>query len=175
MQREDLVDLNALRTVANERSFTRAAKLGTSQSSLRHTIRRLEARLGVRLRPRTTRSLALMSAGERLHGALRPALDGIGSELTSLSDLLEKPAGPIRSSTPEHAAIKVHWPVLQRFLPNYSDIQVERGVNSSPTDIGTERFDAGVRLGAPIAKAMVAVRIGPDLRMAVVGSPPILR
>jgi DNA-binding transcriptional LysR family regulator len=172
MQREELVDLNAFLTIAEERSFTRAAaKLGTSQSSLSHTIRRLEARLGVRLLTRTTRSVAPTGAGERLLGTLRPALDSIGTELASLGELRDKPAGRIRITTSEHAAITVVWPALERLLADYPDIHVELDVNSSFTDIVTERFDAGVRLGEALANDMVATRIGPDLRMAVVGSP----
>ncbi|MGO4737167.1 LysR family transcriptional regulator [Bosea sp. 2KB_26] len=175
MRREELVDLNAFLTVAEEQSFTRAAaKLGTSQSSLSHTIRRLETRLGVRLLTRTTRSVAPTAAGERLLGTLRPALESIGSELASLNELREKPAGTIRITTSEHAATTVLWPALERFLPHYPDIHVELGIDSSLTDIVTERFDAGVRLGEALAKDMVAVRIGPDLRMAVVGSPGYL-
>ena len=172
MQREELVDLNAFVTVAEEQSFTRAAaKLGTSQSSLSHTIRRLEARLGVRLLTRTTRSVAPTEAGERLLGTLRPALDSIGAELASLNDLREKPAGTIRITTSEHAAHAVLWPALERLLPDYPDIHVELSLDSGLADIVTDRFDAGIRLGEAIAKDMIAVRIGPDLRMAVVGSP----
>ena len=172
MQREELVDLNAFLVVAEERSFTRAAaKLGTSQSSLSHTIRRLEARLGVRLLTRTTRNVAPTGAGERLLGTLRPALDSIGTELASLGELRDKPAGKIRITTTEHAASTVVWPALEKLLADYPDIHVELDVNSSFTDIVTERFDAGVRLGEALANDMVATRIGPDLRMAVVGSP----
>src|SRR5271165_4468581 len=172
MRREELVDLNAFLTVAEEQSFTRAAaKLGTSQSSLSHTIRRLEAKLGVRLLTRTTRSVAPTEAGDRLLGTLRPALDSIGAELASLSELREKPAGTIRITTSEHAAQTVLWPTLERLLPNYPDVHVELSIDSSLTDIVTERFDAGVRLGEALAKDMIAVRIGPDLRMVVVGSP----
>ncbi len=175
MRREELADLNAFLTVAEEQSFTRAAaKLGTSQSSLSHTIRRLEARLGVRLLTRTTRSVAPTAAGERLLGALRPALDSIGAELASLSELREKPAGTIRITTSEHAAQTVLWPVLERLLPNYPDVHVELSIDSSLTDIVTERFDAGVRLGEAVAKDMIAVRISPDLRMVVVASPAYL-
>lgn len=175
MRREELVDLNAFLTVAEEQSFTRAAaRLGTSQSSLSHTMRRLEARLGVRLLTRTTRSVAPTAAGERLLGTLRPALESIGAELQSLGELREKPVGTIRITTSDHAANTVLWPVLERFLPNYPDIHVELSIDSSFTDIVTERFDAGVRLGEALAKDMVAVRIGPDLRMAVVGAPSYL-
>jgi DNA-binding transcriptional LysR family regulator len=172
MRREELVDLNAFLTVAEEHSFTRAAaKLATSQSSLSHTIRRLETRLGVRLLTRTTRNVSLTDAGERLLGTLKPALESIGAQLTSLSELRDKPAGMIRITTSEHAANTVLWPALERLLPDYPDIQVELNIDASLTDIVTERFDAGVRLGEALAKDMVAVRIGPNLRMAVVGSP----
>jgi DNA-binding transcriptional LysR family regulator len=172
MRREELADLNAFLMVAEEGSFTRAAaKLATSQSALSHTIRRLETRLGVRLLTRTTRSLAPTEAGERLLQTLKPALDSISSQLTSLGDLREKPAGNIRITTPEHAAGTVLWPVLEKLLPNYPDINVELSIDPGLADIVAERFDAGVRLGEAIAKDMIATRIGPDLRMAVVGSP----
>ncbi|PWC91361.1 LysR family transcriptional regulator [Azospirillum sp. TSH100] len=172
MQREDLVDLNAFLLVAEERSFTRAAaKLGTSQSTLSHTIRRLETRIGVRLLTRTTRSVAPTDAGERLLATLRPALDVIDAQLVSLGELRERPAGTIRITTSEHAATTVLWPALEKLLPNYPDIHVELSIDSSFSDIVTERFDAGVRLGEALAKDMIATRIGPDLRMVVVGSP----
>lgn len=172
MQREELVDLNAFLAVAEERSFTRAAaKLGTSQSALSHTIRRLETRLGVRLLTRTTRSLAPTEAGERLLATLRPALDSIGAQLASLSELRERPAGTIRITLSEHAADTIVWRALEKLLATYPDIHVELSIDSGFTDIVTERFDAGVRLGEALAKDMIATRIGPDLRMAVVGSP----
>jgi DNA-binding transcriptional LysR family regulator len=164
--------LNAFAAVAEERSFTRAvAKLGTSQSALSHTINRLEARVGVRLLTRTTRKLASTEAGERKLRALGPALDAVAEALTSVRELSERPAGTIRITTVEHTAHAVLWPALERLLPNYPDIHVELVIESSFTDIVTECFDAGVRLGESIAKDMVAVRIGPDLHMAVVGSP----
>ncbi|MCG5238655.1 LysR family transcriptional regulator [Azospirillum doebereinerae] len=176
MRREELVDLNAFLTVAEEQSFTRAAaKLGTSQSALSHTVRRLETRLGVRLLTRTTRSVVPTEAGERLLGTLRPALDTIGAQLASLSELREKPAGTIRITTGEHAANTVLWPALERLLPDYPDIHVELSVDSGLTDIVTERFDAGVRLGEALAKDMIATRIGPELRMAVAGAPAYFR
>jgi DNA-binding transcriptional LysR family regulator len=172
MRREELVDLNAFATVAEERSFTRAAaKLGTSQSALSHTVNRLEARVGVRLLTRTTRNVAPTEAGERMLRALGPALGAIGEALASARELSEKPSGTIRITTMEHAAHAVLWPALEKLLPNYPDIHVELVIEQSLTDIVAERFDAGVRLGEAIAKDMVAVRIGPDLRMAVVGSP----
>ena len=172
MRREELVDLNAFAAVAEERSFTRAAaKLGTSQSALSFTVRRLEARLGVRLLTRTTRSVAPTEAGERLLRALGPALDNIGAELALLSELRDKPAGTIRITTGEHAAEAVLWPALASLLPRYPDIKVELIIDYGLTDIVAERYDAGVRLGEQVAKDMIAVRIGPDLRMAVVGAP----
>lgn len=175
MRRDELVDLNAFLTVAEERNFTRAAaRLGTSQSALSHTIRRLEARLGVRLLTRTTRSVAPTEAGERLLGTLKPALDSIGAQLAALSELRDKPAGTIRITTSDHAADTVLWPALERLLPDYPDVHVELSIDASLTDIVTERFDAGVRLGEALAKDMIAVRIGPDLRMIVVGSPAYL-
>jgi DNA-binding transcriptional LysR family regulator len=172
MQRDELVDLNAFMAVAEEESFTRAAaKLGTSQSALSHTIRRLETRLGVRLLTRTTRRVAPTQAGERLLKTLGPALDGIAAELASLSELREKPAGTIRITTSEHAATSVLWPALEKLLPGYPDVHIELAIDSGLTDIVAERFDAGIRLGESVAKDMVAVRIGPDLRMAVLGAP----
>ena len=175
MRREELVDLNAFLTVTEEQSFTRAAaKLGTSQSALSHTIRRLETRLGVRLLTRTTRSLATTQAGEQLLKTLGPALDNIAVELASLSALREKPAGNIRITTSDHAAHSVLWPALEKLLPQYPDIHVEVSIDHGFTDIVAERFDAGVRLGESVAKDMIAVRISPDLRMAVVGSPSYL-
>ena len=175
MRREDLVDLNAFLAVAEEKSFTRAAaRLGTSQSALSHTVRRLETRLGVRLLTRTTRSVAPTEAGERLLGTLRPALDSIGDELARVSDLGETPSGTIRLTVTEHAARTIVWPVLEKLLPRYPDVHVELSIDSGLSDIVAERFDAGVRLGEALAKDMIAVRIGPDLRMVVVASPDYL-
>jgi DNA-binding transcriptional LysR family regulator len=172
MRREQLGELMAYATVAEERSFTRAAaKLGMTQSSLSHLIRRLEASLGVRLLSRTTRSVAPTDAGERLLRTLRPALDEIDHELASLSELREKPAGSIRITTAEHAAQTILLPVLSRLLPGYPDIHVEIVIEYGLTDVVAERFDAGIRLGEQVAKDMVAVRIGPPMRMAVVASP----
>jgi DNA-binding transcriptional LysR family regulator len=172
MRREELGDLAAFLAVAEERSFTRAAaKLGTSQSALSHTVKRLEARLGIRLLTRTTRSVAPTEAGERLIDTLRPALDEIDGRLAALTKLREKPAGTIRITTGEHAAETVLWPVLIGLLPVYPDINVELTIDYGLTDIVAERFDAGVRFGEQVAKDMIAVRIGPDMRMAVVGAP----
>src|SRR6201999_1359575 len=171
MRREELGDLAAFLAVAEETSFTRAAaKLGTSQSALSHTIRRLESRLGLRLLTRTTRRGAATEAGERLIETLRPALTEIDGRLAALSALREKPAGTIRITTSEHVAEAILLPVLTKLLPDYPDIKVELSIDYGLTDIVAERFDAGVRLGEQIANDMIAVRIGPDMRMAVVGS-----
>ena len=172
MQRDDLVDLNAFLIVAAEGSFTRAAaRLGTSQSALSHTIRRLETRLGVRLLARTTRSVVPTQAGERLLAKLRPALSEIEDGLDDLNELRDRPAGTIRITTAEHAATTVLWPALKKLLRDYPDIHVELSIDSSLTDIVADRFDAGVRLGESLARDMIAVPIGPELRMAVVAAP----
>jgi len=171
MQRAELGDLASFVAVAQERSFTRAAaKLGITQSSLSHTVRRLESRLGLRLLARTTRSVAPTDAGERLLRTLRPAFEEIDAELAALTELREKPAGSIRITTAEHAAKTILWPVLERLLLDYPDIKVEIVVDSGLADVVAERYDAGVRLGEQVAKDMVAVRIGPDMRMAAVGA-----
>src|SRR5260370_2052261 len=172
MLRENLNDILAFLAVARERSFTRAAaKLGVSQSALSHTVRGLETRLGVRLLARTTRSVAPTEAGERLLGALGPRFDEIEAELAELSELRDKPAGTIRITSGEHAAETILWPALAKLLPRYPDIKVELNIDYGLTDIVAERYDAGVRLGEQVAKDMIAVRIGPDFRMAVVGAP----
>ncbi len=172
MARENLNDIIAFLAVANERSFTRAAaKLGVSQSALSHTIRGLEERLGLRLLTRTTRSVAPTESGERLIRTVGPRLEEIDAELTTLSELREKPAGTIRITTGEHAAEAIIWPALAKLLPRYPEIKVELTVDYGLTDIVAERYDAGVRLGEQVAKDMIAVRIGPDFRMAVVGAP----
>ena len=172
MHREEAGDLLAFMAVAQEGSFTRAAaRLGTSQSALSHTVRRLETRLGLRLLARTTRSVALTEAGERLLRTIEPAFSDIDNGVAALSDLRDKPVGTIRMTTSEHAAHSVLWPVLAPLVRDFPDLHVELVIDSSLTDIVTERFDAGVRLGESIARDMVAVRIGPDLRMAVVGAP----
>jgi DNA-binding transcriptional LysR family regulator len=172
MPRENINDLIAFLAVAKERSFTRAAaKLGVSQSALSHTIRGLEERLGLRLLTRTTRSVAPTDAGERLVRTIGPRFEEIDAELSALTELRDKPAGTIRITTGEHAAEAVLWPVLAGLLPRYPDIKVELIVDHGLTDIVAQRYDAGVRLGEQVAKDMIAVRIGPDFRMAVVGAP----
>jgi DNA-binding transcriptional LysR family regulator len=172
MSRHNIDNLLAFLAVARERSFTRAAaQLGVSQSALSHTIRGLEEGLGVRLLTRTTRSVAPTDAGERLLRTLGPRFDEIDAELAALSDLREKPAGTIRITTAEHAALTILWPALEKLLPEYPEIKVEVIIDYGFTDIVTERFDAGIRLGEQIAKDMIAVPIGPEMRMAVVGAP----
>jgi DNA-binding transcriptional LysR family regulator len=172
MARENLNDVIAFLAVANESSFTRAAaKLGVSQSALSHTVRGLEERLGLRLLTRTTRSVAPTQAGERLIRTVGPRLEEIETELAALTELRDKPAGTIRVTAGEHAAETIVWPALAELLPRYPDIKVELITDYGLTDIVAERYDAGVRLGEQVAKDMIAVRIGPDFRMAVVGAP----
>jgi DNA-binding transcriptional LysR family regulator len=169
---KNLDDLAAFVAVADERSFTAAAtKLGVSQSALSQTIRSLEARLGIRLLMRTTRSVAPTEAGERLLRTVRPRLAEIDAELAALSEMRDKPAGTVRITSTENAAEAVLWPALARILPEYPDIKVEIVIDYGLTDIVAERYDAGVRFGEQVAKDMIAVRIGPDIRMAVVGAP----
>ena len=171
MARHDISDLLAFVAVARAQSFTRAAaQLGVSQSALSHTLRGLEERLGIRLLTRTTRSVAPTEAGERLLRSAAPRLDEIEAELAALSALRDKPAGTVRITAGEHAAQSCLWPRLVRFLPDYPDIKVEIVVDYGLTDIVAARYDAGVRDGEQVAKDMIAVRIGPDLRMAVVGA-----
>src|SRR5208282_1299556 len=171
MSRQNANDLLAFLAVARARSFTgAAAKLGVSQSALSHTIRGLEDRLGLRLLTRTTRSVAPTEAGERLLKTVGPRLEEIETELEALSELREKPAGAIRITAGDHAIRSVLWPKLAKFLPNYPDIKVELVIDYGLTDIVAERYDAGVRLGEQVARDMIAVRIGPDVRFAVVGA-----
>jgi DNA-binding transcriptional LysR family regulator len=172
MARADLNDLLAFLAVARERSFTRAAaQLGVSQSALSQTLGGLEARLGLRLLTRTTRSVGTTEAGERLLRAVGPALDEIDAGLAALNELREKPAGTIRITAADHAVNAVLWPALTKLLPEYPDIKVEIIIDYGLTDIVAERYDAGVRTGELVAQDMIAVRIGPDLRTAVVGAP----
>ena len=172
MQKRDLADLQSFLVVARERSFTKAAaKLGVSQSALSHAIRELEERLGIRLLTRTTRSVAPTGAGERLLRTLAPRLAEIEAELASLSNLRGKPAGTVRITAGEHAAQTVLWPKLSKLLPQYPEIKLEVIVDYGLRDIVADRYDAGIRSGEQIAKDMIAVRIGPDMRRAVVGAP----
>jgi DNA-binding transcriptional LysR family regulator len=172
MPRANLNDLQTFLVVAREKSFTKAAaKLGVSQSALSHTVRELEARLGIRLLMRTTRSVATTEAGERLLQSVGPKFDEIATELASLTALRDKPAGTIRITTSQHAADGILIPALAHLLPRYPDIHVEVVIDLGLTDIVAERYDAGIRLGEQVAKDMVAVRVGPDLRMAAVAAP----
>jgi DNA-binding transcriptional LysR family regulator len=176
MQRGNLNDLMAFLAVARERSFTKAAaKLGVSQSALSHTMRELEARLGVRLLTRTTRSVSPTDAGERLLLTVGPRLEEIDAELTSLRELRGKPAGTIRITATDHVADTILLPKLAPVLRDYPEIKVEIMVEYALTDIVAQRYDAGVRSGEQVAKDMIAVRIGPDIRMAVVGAPSYFR
>ena len=161
MLRENINDLLAFAAVARERSFTRAAaQLGVSQSALSHTMRALEARLGVRLLTRTTRSVSPTEAGERLLATLVPHFEQLETELSALSDVRDKPAGTVRITTAEHAAETVLWPKLEKLLPDYPDIKVEIIIDYGLTDIVAERYDAGVRLGEQVAKDMIACASG---------------
>ena len=171
MARENINDLLAFLAVARERSFTKAAaKVGVSQSALSHTIRQLEARLGVRLLTRTTRAVSPTDAGERLLEGIGPHFDEIEAHVDALNELREKPAGTIRITASDYAISSVLWPKLKKFLPNYPDIKVELLLDNGLTDIVTERYDAGVRMGEHLAKDMVSARIGPDFRFAVVAA-----
>jgi DNA-binding transcriptional LysR family regulator len=176
MQRANLNDLQAFVAVARARSFTKAAaKLGVSQSALSHTIRELEARLGVRLLTRTTRSVSPTEAGARLLHTLGPRLEEIEAELAAVSELREKPAGTIRITASENATETILVPKLAPLLREYPDIKVEITIDYGLTDIVAQQYDAGVRSGEQVAKDMIAVRIGPDMRMAVVGAPSYFR
>src|SRR5918994_2199320 len=172
MRRENVSDLLAFLAVARERSFTRAGKkLGISQSALSHTIRGLEERLGLRLLTRTTRSVSPTDAGERLLTSVGSHFEEIEAELEALSALRDKPAGNLRITASENAADTILLPKLAKFLPQYPDIHVEIVIDYGLTDIVAQRYDAGVRAGEQVAKDMIAVRIGPDMRMAIVGAP----
>lgn len=176
MMHENLNDLRAFQIVAREKNFTRAAaQLGMSRSGLSHAITALEARLGVRLLTRTTRSVSLTEAGMRLYSTLQPMLSELDSELAALRALSEKPAGTVRITAHDHAIASVLWPRLQVLLKRYPDIQLELSADYALTDIVAQQFDAGVRVGNIVDKDMIAVRIGPDFHMAVVGSPDYLR
>lgn len=171
MSRQNVNDLLAFLAVARERSFTKAAaRFGISQSALSHTIRQLEARLGVRLLMRSTRAVAPTEAGERLLERIGPHFDQIEVEIDALNELREKPAGTVRIVAPDYAISNVLWPKLKTFLPKYPDIKVELLLDNGLTDIITERYDAGVRMGERLAKDMISARIGPDFRFCVVGA-----
>lgn len=172
MQRENFNDLLAFLVVARERSFTRAAaKLRVSQSALSHTIRGLEERLNIRLLTRTTRSVSPTEAGERLLTTVGPHFEEIELQLAALSELRDSPAGTIRINTDEHSANTILGPKLVEFLPKYPDIKVEVTIDNGMVDIVKEQYDAGIRIGELVAKDMIAVQVGPDMRMVVAGSP----
>jgi len=175
MPRRSVDDLLAFIEVARELSFTRAAaKLGVSPSALSHSMRGLEERLGLRLLTRSTRSVTLTAAGERLLQSVGPRLDEIDAELASLGELRDKPAGIIRVTVDEHGFNSALWPALRKMLPKYPDIKVEVAIENGFTDIVAQRFDAGVRLGGSVAKDMIAMPIGPELRMVAVAAPSYL-
>lgn len=172
MSRANLNDLHAFVVIAREGSFTRAAaQLGVSQSALSHTMRALEARLGVRLLARTTRSVAPTEAGQRLYQSMAPRLEEIDLELAAITQVRDTPAGSVRISATAHAADTILWPKLSKVLRDYPHIKVEITVDYALADIVAQRCDAGVRLGDQVAKDMIAVPIGPPLRMAIVGAP----
>lgn len=172
MKRDELGDLVSFLAVCEERSFTKAAaRLGTSQSSLSHTIKRLEEHLGIRLLTRTTRNVAPTLAGEKLATTLRPALDMIDTQLASLDEMKEKPAGLVRLTVPRRAAMQMVWPKLHPLLRKHPDIKLEISVDHRMTDIVEERFDAGVRLGESVEKDMIAVKMGPEMRLLTLGTP----
>ncbi len=176
MRREDVADLAAFVAVAEAKNFTRAAaKLGLSQSALSQIVRRLEARLGMPLLARTTRSVAATDAGERLVQALSPMLNDLDQRIADLSAFRDKPTGTIRITTVEHAAKTILRPALTRFLAQYPDITVEIIVDYGLADVVADRFDAGVRLGEQVARDMIAVRLGPKVPMVIVGSPKYFR
>lgn len=175
MKRDDLYDLAGFAVVAEQRSFTRAAaELGISQSALSHAMKELEERLGVRLLSRTTRSVSTTEAGETLLRHLRPALADIASGVDALGALRGKPSGTVRITATKHAVSSVVMPVLPRFLASHLDVRVEMLVDDTMTDIVANRIDAGIRFGDLVEKDMIAIRIGPDIRMAVVGAPSYL-
>lgn len=172
---ENFNDLAAFVAVARHGSFTKAARqMGVSQSALSHTISALEKRLGIRLLTRTTRSVSPTEAGARLLQTAAPRLEEIVQELASLSELRDRPAGTIRITAAEHAANHVLWPRLAPVMHDYPDVKIDINVDYGMTNIVSQRFDAGVRLGDQVEKDMIAVRISPDLRMAVVGTPEYL-
>lgn len=175
MLRESLGDLSVFLSVADERSFTRAAsRLGTSQSAVSHAVRRLEAQLGIKLLSRTTRSVSVTEAGTDLLHTLRPAFGEIGERLRTLSKFRDQPAGTVRITCSKHAADTLLWDAVDRIMAAYPDICIELSLDGALTNIVTEQFDAGVRLGESLEKDMIAVKIGPDLRLALVASPDYL-
>jgi len=175
MKREELTDMLWFLAVAEERSFTKAAaKLGTSQSAVSLTIKQLEARLGLRLLTRTTRSVSPTEAGERLLRSLSPHIQEMEAEIDALMAFREKPSGTVRITLSDHALDWIVWPKLRPVLKEYPDIHIELNVDNGFRNIVEERFDAGVRLGESVDRDMIAVRISPDWRLVVVASPDYL-
>ncbi|XUW92817.1 LysR family transcriptional regulator [Burkholderia sp. M6-3] len=173
---EDFNDLAGFITVARERNFTRAAaQLGVSQSALSRTVAGLERRIGLQLLTRTTRSVSLTEAGERLLSAIRPRFEEIEAEVASLRGMTNRPSGTVRITTTDYAANTFVWPRLQPLLRRYPDLKIELVNDYGLADIVADRFDIGVRLGDQIEKDMVAVRIAPDMTMSIVGSPKYLQ
>jgi DNA-binding transcriptional LysR family regulator len=171
MRRENFNDLQAFVAVARSRSFTRAAaQLGVSPSALSHSMKGLEERLGIRLLTRTTRNVCPTEAGERLLRTVGPRFDEVDATIAALNELRDKPAGSFRITAGDHPSVTILWPKLAKVLQKYPDIKVEINVDSGLIDLAAERYDAGVRLGDQVAQDMISVRIGPDIRFAVVGS-----
>ena len=176
MRRENTSDLTAFIAVAREQSFTKAAaKLNVSQAALSYTIRTLEERLGIRLLTRTTRSVSVTDAGDRLLRTIGPLFDEIGRELSALSALRDKPAGTVRITSVEHATESILWPAITKVMADNPDINIELINDYGLSDIVADRYDAGVRLGEQVDKDMIAVRVGPDFRMAIVAAPSYFR
>ena len=172
MKREDLIDMLWFMAVAEERSFTKAAaRLGTSQSTLSHTIKRLETRMGLRLLTRTTRSVSPTEAGEKILRSLAPRISEIEQDIDAVLEVRDKPSGTVRITLSDHALESVVWPKLQPVMKDFPDIKIELNANDGFINIVEERFDAGVRLGESLDKDMIAVRISPDWRLIAVGSP----
>jgi DNA-binding transcriptional LysR family regulator len=173
--RADFNDLLWFLVVADERSFTKAAaKLGIAQSTLSHTIKRLEERMGLRLLSRTTRNVAPTEAGERLRQSLAPHIAEIEAEIEALTAFRDKPSGTVRITLSDHALEGIVWPKLRPVLIDYPEIKVELSRDNGLRNIVEGGFDAGVRLGESVEKDMVAVRIGPDWRLVAVASPDYL-
>lgn len=171
MPRENFGDIQAFLVIARSRSFTRAAaQLGVSPSALSHSMRGLEERLGIRLLTRTTRSVSPTEAGERLLRTVGPHFEEVEAELAALDELRRKPAGTIRITAGDHAAVTILWPKLAKVLAKYPDVKAEINAEAGLVDIAAQGYDAGVRLGEQVAKDMISVRIGPDVRFAVVGT-----
>ncbi|MFV3075655.1 LysR family transcriptional regulator [Niveispirillum fermenti] len=175
MRPDQLGDLAVFAAIASDRSFTRAARrLGVTQSALSQTMKRLESQLGFRLLSRTTRSVAPTAAGERLLATLSPALAGLDEEIEALSQARGAAIGTVRITTGKHAADTVLWPMLPAFMRLHPGIEVEVCVESGMTDVVAGRYDAGIRLGERLEKDMIAMAVGPPLRVAVVAAPGYL-